>query len=233
MKRGCLLIHGFGGNVNDILPLQQYLKKNTTLYIETITLSGHGKELNLKKATRREWINDCLTSYDSLRKKCCVVDVIGFSMGSLLALQVAAYRNVHRLVLIAPAVQMVSKSQLFILGKRLFKRLMTSFNQSILSYNIMKNRFPNIHLRGYLELRLLQNETKQFLTQIDMPVLIALGKLDEFISYKKTADWFEVIDEKHKQFVLFGESGHFLCWDQNNHTLKELIMEFIQKKVTH
>lgn len=232
MKRGCLLIHGFGGNPQDIAPLQKHLRKHTDWKIKTITLAGHGKSLNMKKTTRRDWLNDCLKSYDDLRKNCTVVDVIGFSMGSLLAIHLAGYRDVNRLVLLAPAVQMTSISQLFAVSKRLIKRLIKSYKEPILAYRIMKWRFPKIPLRSYIELKLLLNQAKSFLPQIDIPVFIALGKYDELIFYKEAAQWYDMLNVPEKEFILFGESGHFICWDQNKDTLHKIVCNFLQKQVT-
>ena len=53
---GCLCIHGFTGAPYEVEPLAQYLKQKTDWNVQSVTLPGHGDELQLKGILYQEWI---------------------------------------------------------------------------------------------------------------------------------------------------------------------------------
>lgn len=90
-KTGVLLLHGFGGNVDDVEPLKAYLEQRGYL-VECPLLPGHGKtKRELSHVSYQDWINEAEKYYLRLSKKCERVFAVGLSMGGLLAINLWNY----------------------------------------------------------------------------------------------------------------------------------------------
>src|SRR5690606_40857640 len=100
---GCLLIHGFTGGPYELGPLAEYLKEQTDWHIDTPTLTGHGKELQLENTTYKDWITDAENTLRKMTAKYDEIYIVGFSMGGMIAAYLAAKYNVDKLVLLATA----------------------------------------------------------------------------------------------------------------------------------
>lgn len=98
---GCLCIHGFTGAPYEVEPLTQYLKQKTDWNVQSVTLPGHGDELQLKGILYQEWIATAELELLSLYRTCDTIFLIGFSMGGMIASYLAAKYPVARLVLLS------------------------------------------------------------------------------------------------------------------------------------
>ncbi len=95
---GVLLIHGFTGSPAELLLLGKFLNR-AGFTVLGVRLAGHGtNELNLMKTTNEDWFNSVLDGYKMLGGFCEKVFVAGHSMGGLLALKLAAFFNVEKIV---------------------------------------------------------------------------------------------------------------------------------------
>ena len=98
---GCLIIHGYTGGPYEVDPLAEFLRDNTDWHIEVPTLPGHGKELHLKNASYKRWIQAAEKELRKLQDSFDEVYVIGFSMGGMIAAYLAAKYKIDKLVLLA------------------------------------------------------------------------------------------------------------------------------------
>ena len=100
---GCLLIHGLTGSAAELRPLGEDLAQRD-ITVQAVLLPGHGQTpAHLMHTSSQEWCEAVVAAYEQLRSECEEVYVAGFSMGSLLALHVAAHHPVAGLVLLSPA----------------------------------------------------------------------------------------------------------------------------------
>ena len=102
--RAVLMLHGFLGSPADLgdLPRAVHALDMTVL---APLLPGHGTTpRDLAGTSMEERVTAALEAYDSLAAEHEAVDVIGFSMGGLIAAKVAGERDVHSLVLLNPFV---------------------------------------------------------------------------------------------------------------------------------
>lgn len=67
---GCLCIHGFTGAPYEVEPLAQYLKQTADWEVQSVTLPGHGDELQLKGILYQEWIATAELELLSLYRTC-------------------------------------------------------------------------------------------------------------------------------------------------------------------
>ena len=83
---GCLLVHGFGGHPNEMLPLGTFLNSQGYSVIG-VQLPGHGSdELNAATITWEDWLTSVLEGFEVLSGKADTVFVLGHSLGAILAL---------------------------------------------------------------------------------------------------------------------------------------------------
>ncbi len=103
---GVLLLHGFMGTPREMHPLGEYLHSRGVT-VSAPLLPGHGDTLEaLNQTPWWAWVAAAEVAYADLAARCARVVVAGFSMGSLLAMWLAAHHtDVPALVLYAPALK--------------------------------------------------------------------------------------------------------------------------------
>jgi carboxylesterase len=106
LKIGALLLHGLTGMPSEMRPVARRLNQ---LGIETEAplLAGHGGSYKEMLDTKwRDWIDSAQEAFDDLAGRCDHVIIVGLSMGSLLAMSIAAKdRRVAGIVMMSPTVR--------------------------------------------------------------------------------------------------------------------------------
>src|SRR5690554_6482409 len=99
-KTKCLIIHGFGGGLHEIKPLAEYLT-NFNYDVVCPVLKGHSaSRRDMKKATYTDWIDSAESELLKLMKTGDDVLLIGFSMGGLIAFNLACKYDIKAIVTI-------------------------------------------------------------------------------------------------------------------------------------
>ncbi|MBO9341627.1 MAG: alpha/beta fold hydrolase, partial [Roseiflexus sp.] len=103
---GVLLIHGFGGDPAEVLPLAAALIQDGYSVYAPL-LPGHGTLPDAMAGVQwQQWAEAAAHGFAALRQRCDNVVIVGFSMGGLLALILAAHLPVARLAVLAPALRL-------------------------------------------------------------------------------------------------------------------------------
>jgi Esterase/lipase len=98
----CLLLHGFAGTPFEVRPVQTALIE-CGIPCHTPTLPGHDATLDeFKKSTFADWYGAAEREYLALRAEYAKVVVAGFSLGSSLALLLAARHSPEGVVALSP-----------------------------------------------------------------------------------------------------------------------------------
>ncbi|MBI5044001.1 MAG: alpha/beta fold hydrolase, partial [Nitrospirae bacterium] len=108
---GVLLIHGYTGTSREMLPLGRYLaERNISSYC--ILLPGHGSTpMKLKKATKEAWYKAAEKEFLRIKEEYKSVYIVGFSLGSAIAIRLAANYQVDGIALLSPAVYLKKKEK--------------------------------------------------------------------------------------------------------------------------
>jgi len=86
---GCLILHGFCGSQKEIKPLVDALTAKG-YQVACPTLKGHtGAREDLIGVTYEEWLESARVAFRNIQASCGKVVIIGFSMGGLLAINLA------------------------------------------------------------------------------------------------------------------------------------------------
>jgi carboxylesterase len=86
---GVLLLHGLTGTPHEVRPMAHALHA-AGFAVRAPLLAGHTDLGALERSTWRDWYASAREAYEALRERDRPVLVLGFSMGSLLALRLAA-----------------------------------------------------------------------------------------------------------------------------------------------
>ena len=104
-KGGVLILHGFTGTPITLKRLARHIHKKG-FSVSAPLLPGHGEPVEiLNQATMEQWIDAADKAFLELKKNQENVYILGYSLGSLLALELASRREVQGLILISTALK--------------------------------------------------------------------------------------------------------------------------------
>lgn len=183
LRKAVLLIHGFAGGVYDSEPLQYQLTPNFELDVYTFTLPGHERSLS-SNVSYNDWINSAEEHVEILiNAGYKSVYVIGHSMGGVLATHVAnKYKEVKKLVLVAPAFQYIDEDakvadKIDSLVKNSSNIVKTYKAKDILS-RLLKVSIPMV-----IEFTKLVELSQKEPSSIKIPTLIIQGMSDDIVPF--------------------------------------------------
>ena len=166
---GCLIIHGFGGNYDEVGPLVNRLKK-TGYKVVCPALAGHtGRRFDLRKARYTDWISSAERGLLGLTSRCRSVYIIGFSMGGLIAFNLALKHPVAGIVTINTPIYYWDVRKIL---SNIVKGLTGGGFAPIRRYLRAVVKFP---LRSLINFRILLARTKPLVNDITCPVLVTQG----------------------------------------------------------
>ena len=226
---GCLIIHGFTGGPHELEPLTEYLQERTDWHISVPTLPGHGRKLALENVNYKSWIETAEASLKKLKESFDEIYIIGFSMGGMIAAYLAAKYKVDKLVLLATAGKYLSFKQIsFDLGEIVKDSVTGKLPQNKL-YRHYKRKLGSVPLKANIEFLKLVRLTRKSLKNVESPVLIAQGQMDNMVPYKTAYYLDKAISSKRKEVVFFERSRHLICLGNDKDTLNRMVHEFLLK----
>jgi carboxylesterase len=210
---GCLLVHGFGDTAALMEPMGTYLGTQG-ISTKGITLPGHGTSLeDFANISNQNLLGMVEMEYTKLKQTCDSVAVVGFSMGALLALQLATIRDVDGVVTIcAPVFPRGGYA-----GEKALKfvaKLGTTFGTSIpkLGITSLSDKTLSEYLVGYksyparslLRLVELMETTRTVLKRVIAPTLIVQSRRDDVIWKDSGKYIFNSVRSKEKRLLSTG-----------------------------
>lgn len=207
-KTGCLVIHGFGGGTNEVEPLAIHLAEKGYDVVCPV-LKGHtGKREDMKNANYLQWIDSAEQELMKLQTNCDDIYIIGFSMGGLIAFNLAERHDIKAIVTINTPIYYWNIKRILtnliedLRGRDLknFRRYMKSSRSSSFSA-----------LRNFL---LLLNLTKPKLKSIKCPVYIIQSLDDDTVRHVSANFIFDNLSSSTKCIKLYENGGHLILRSQ-------------------
>lgn len=237
---GCLLVHGFGDTAVLMEPMGEYLRSED-ISIRGTTLPGHGTSLEeFAGISNQRLLGVVEAEYLELKRNCDSVVVVGFSMGGLLALQLATLREVEGIVTICtpmfprggPAGEKILKLASKVggaLGASLPKLGFTSLSDKSLSrYLTGYEKYPFSSIYRLIEL---METTRHVLRRVSAPILVVQSRRDDVV-WKKSGDYLlSSVNSGRKEIVYLENSRHKAPIDRDRHLLFEEIRRFSMEHV--
>ena len=235
---GVLLIHGYTGTSREMLPLARYLSEhNISSY--GILLPGHGSTpRELKKTTKEDWYKAAEDALIRMKKEYKTVYIAGFSIGSAIAIKLAANYQVDGIALLSPAVYLKKKEGEMLSVESQIKLLNLFFFYSYLKKphppdvkdpsvdesNPFYEFYPVNTLKHLINT---MREARELLPKITCPILIIQSKGDIDLSDEGPEYIYKNAASTDKKVVWLERSGHIITLDYDRDRVNEEVYMFV------
>ena len=221
-KLGCLIIHGFGGGIYEIKSLDDYLIEHG--YITSCPrLKGHtGNYRDMKSTDYKDWIASAEEELILLMKKTQNIVIVGFSMGGLIAVNLASKYDIKAIVTINTPIYYWNLNRVFL---NIYDDFRNKEFFNCKRYINAKKASPIISMINFLRLL---NNTKPKLSNIKCPFLIMQTKDDDTTRLKSTDYIYDNISSEDKTIKLYDKGGHLVLGGQYKEKVILDIEEFIR-----
>jgi carboxylesterase len=216
---GCLLIHGFTGSAVEMRPMGDYLAARG-LTVSAPLLPGHGTTPeDLARTTWQNWYAHVEQAFDALRRRRENVFVIGFSLGSLLALHLAAQHEMAGVVALSPAILARDwRIPLVPLLRHVIRAMPKDpdpQHSDLTDKEALKGfwSYDVYPVAAAYQLYLLQRVVRSELGPIRTPVLIIYAERDMSIHPQSGPTLHKEIGSPDKEEVVLHNSGHGIVLD--------------------
>lgn len=209
-KVACLIIHGFCGSQREIKPLAAALTAKGYKVI-TPALKGHtGRRKDLIGVTCEEWLESARKGLEKLQESCPEIVIIGFSMGGLLALNLANEYKPAGLVTINTPIYIWALRQI---AANLWEDFRSKTFRHIEYYVNSARRAP---LKARWQFLLLLWKTKALISKLDVSKALVLQVKDDSTVKAKSADFiYQKLKSSGKNLKYYQQGGHLVLLSQS------------------
>ena len=227
---GCLLIHGFTSTPAELFELGLRLKDEGYTVLG-VRLKGHGTDIHdMEKCKYTDWIESCEEGYERLKSQCDKINVIGHSMGSLLALHIASEHEVNKVAALSPPIRVKDRRANFAFLIKYFVK-----------YNMWgKGNRPEEeakYLIGYggaplccvAELVSLTRKVTKELGKITKPLLIVHSHKDMTVDEKSVDILKNNVGTKDVKVVYLEKCGHNITVECEKNIVSDEVANFLKE----
>ncbi len=238
---GVLLIHGYTGTSREMLPLARYLsERNISSY--GILLPGHGSTpRELKKTKKEDWYKAAEDELIRMKKKYKTVYIAGFSIGSAIAIRLAANYQVDGIALLSPAIYLKKKEKDMLTVESQIKLLNLFFfysyikkphlpdvkDPSVDENNPFYEFYPVNTLKYLIDT---MKKGRELLPKITCQILIIQSKGDIDLSEEGPEYIYKNAASTDKKVVWLERSGHIITLDYDRDRVNEEVYKFIAER---
>lgn len=239
-RNGVLLIHGFTGAPTEMRPLGEYLHQRG-FTVSGPLLPGHGTSVeDLADRKWSEWVMAVETAYRELAAQCKWLAVGGLSLGSLLAMYLAARPPDGRLpegiALYSPAIMVADI------------RMRLSWIGNIFPITVPKEEkdddlidpeadsrvwcYDAYPSRAVHQVNLFTRRVRGMLPLVTVPTLVVMSKGDRTLRFESGPIVMEKIASKDKELVTLRNSGHNILCNGERENIWEKTAAFFDRLST-
>ncbi|HLS36033.1 MAG TPA: alpha/beta fold hydrolase [Bacillota bacterium] len=228
-KRAVLLLHAFTGDSADVRMLGRYLQeKNYTTHAPIYR--GHGGALEeIAKTSATDWWEDVLAAYDHLKSLGYEeIAVAGLSLGGVLALKLAATKDIKGIATLATPIFFDNKDRLLVTFKG-FAKQYKQFEQK--SPEVIKQEIDLLMDKAPKTIDSLEpliQEVDSSLNKIDKPALIVQPVKDQLINTDSASYIYEHISSREKELLWYEKSQHVVTTGVERERLHEDVYTFLE-----
>lgn len=221
-NKGCLIVHGFGGCLDEISPLASRLEEEGYQVICPV-LAGHtGRRRDLKGVNYKQWVSSAEEGLKELLSTCEEVYLIGFSMGGLISLYLATRYKVSGVITLNSPIFYwdVKRIALNILEDIKLKKL-----DNTRRYLSSSKSFP---ISALFNFRILLSKAKPLLKEVHCPVFIAQALEDDTVRTSSASFLTKNIASQQKVTKYYEKSGHLILWSKSADQVINDVIQFVE-----
>lgn len=230
-KKGCLILHGFGGALYEIEPLALYLREHDFI-VNTPSLKGHGgsrtdnKQL-LRHVDYHDWLTNAEEALNELAETVDEIYVIGFSMGGLIATHLAinSPHTVKALVLLNTPYYFWDLGNI---SKNLLEDLKTGKAHHLKHYLHSGGKLP---LNAVYQFQKLLHLTKHHFSEIACPLMVIQSLDDDSVQPRSAQAILNKTISHIKEVLMIDRGGHLVLLSAAKETVCHAVHEFLVRKI--
>ena len=232
-QAGVLLIHGFTASPTQLRLVGNDLHQRG-LTVSAPLLPGHGTTVaDLSKQRWQDWVGHVDNAFIDLKVRCSTVFVAGISLGSLLALYLAAqHADLKGMILYSPLVKMPGGIAIHLVPvlKYLLREIRKPPDFSTDPHALDRLwDYSSVSLFAVHELARLRAGVQPLLPRITIPTLIIYSTLDKLIAANSAQYAYDHIGATDKALITLNYSGHDVTLDSESREVAEKTWQFIRK----
>ena len=230
-SRGVLVIHGFTGSTQSMLPYGKALAARG-FTVRGTRLPGHGttvEDMAVRKYT--EWTGEAEQALQELSEKCNRVFVTGLSMGGTITLYLAANFG-DKIAGIIPLNAMVLTEPLLRLTPILKYLVKTrpGVGSDIKKPGSKESCYDQVSVPAAYELTRLLKVTREGLPRVGVPALVIASREDHVVPEPANAEYIMAsLSSKDKNLLWLENSYHVATLDNDAELIFEKAADFIEK----
>ncbi|MEE9382755.1 MAG: alpha/beta fold hydrolase [Nannocystaceae bacterium] len=243
---GALLLHGLTGSPWDMRPIGDALAA-AGVRVVCPRLAGHENVHALERSNWRQWYEEAEWQFDRLCQQCTRRIVVGFSMGALLTLRMAVFRNEQIAGIVAMSVPLeLPKWQRAAIGTLSRLRCTPGIGRFVgnkpkhggvdVRIRWQAERSPSLPAFPYPALRelvRLQADVRSRLPQITSPLLLLHGRFDHAAPMADSARVSQRVGSAQVRRVILPRSFHILPLDLDAERTCVEVVAFARQAFTH
>lgn len=228
-KRGVLLIHGFTGSPAEMVLLGRHLRAIGYTVLAP-RLCGHGTTPEELAATSREnWYHSACDGYHLLKGLCDEINVVGLSMGGLLAIRLGIAFDVRKVVSLSAPIQIADPNLRYLPPKEksgglYVRRERRKFRGLPDTLSVSYKKTPLLSIHHLLDLI---EDTINSLPALEKPLLVVQSKNDHTVLAESAEFIYRKCESREKELFWLARSGHLVTLDEERETVFNKVAEFL------
>lgn len=229
---GVLLIHGFTGIPAEMFMLGKALQ-DAGFTVLAPRLTGHGGNAKmLENTTAENWMDAVRDGYALLKGAAKNIYVIGHSMGGILALILAAEKEVAGVVTLAAPITIAKERGISLLPPREVAKGMyvPKAQRKIIDAPKIVNRRQEMPLLSVHEMLDVIEVAKNRMKKITSPIFVIHSKEDRTADPESAGYIIDHVSSKKKYLKMVTNFGHLIPLEEGKEKVFKDIVDFIQKE---
>jgi carboxylesterase len=230
-KIGVLVVHGFTGCTQSMLPLGKGLAEAGFTVIGP-RLPGHGTSVeDMATKTWQEWTGEAEKGLEELLGRCDKVFVTGLSMGGIITLFLGE-NYPDKVGGLMPINAPISKQNpLLALAKvtKYFMKTAPGVGSDVKDPDSKESCYDKVPVPAAAQLYELTNKVKKDIPKITAPILIFKSREDHLVKAENAPYLLEHVSSKDKELVWLENSYHVATIDNDKDEIIRRCVEFIQR----
>lgn len=221
---GCLLVHGFTSSPMDVRPLSKHLHSLGFTCREAL-LPGHGTSPeDMAKYGWRDWLEAVELEFSQLKNNCSQVWALGFSMGGILALLIAARNETAGLVTVSAPIWPRPWRARYAVLLQYFQKYAQLGKPG--KYRFPSWRYEQVAVKNVADLMALIKAGKRALKKVTVPALVVQGRGDRTIQPRSAQYIYDNLGSAQKE-IFYSRGEHMLLVGEQSQEICRRIGEFI------